>query len=124
MRASLGRQYYAMHMQDVEPEEDYILVIDADMIMRAPFIPERLGVRPGWAISAYFGYLKGVSNELALRHVPHVLPRNDTKAGPVGRRGDQVCAHAEGCVLFWACVRLLPWTDCIRCLKMDVSESL
>ena len=77
-------------MQDVEPEEDYILVIDADMIMRAPFIPERLGVKPGWAISAYFGYLKGVSNELALRHVPHVLPRNDTKAGPVGRRGDQV----------------------------------
>ena len=78
--------------QDVEPEEEYILVIDADMIMRAPFLPEELGVSPGWAVSAYFGYLKGVINELALKHVPHVAPRNDTRAGPVGRRGDQVPA--------------------------------
>jgi hypothetical protein len=44
----------------------------------------------GWAVSAYFGYLKGVSNELALKHVPYVVPRNDTLAGPSGRRGDQV----------------------------------
>lgn len=41
-------------------------------------------------MSAYFGYLKGVSNELALKHVPYVVPRNDTLAGPHGRRGDQV----------------------------------
>ncbi len=34
-------------MQDVEPEEDYILVIDADMIFRSPFIPEQMGVSPG-----------------------------------------------------------------------------
>ncbi len=45
----------------------------------------------GWAVSAFFGYLKGVANELALKHVPHVAPRNDTLAGPLGRRGDQVC---------------------------------
>ncbi|BDA42986.1 Peptidyl serine alpha-galactosyltransferase [Coccomyxa sp. Obi] len=77
-------------LQDVEPEEDYILVIDADMIFRSPFIPEQMGVSPGWAVSAYFGYLKGVSNELALKHVPYVVPRNDTLAGPRGRRGDQV----------------------------------
>ena len=25
-----------------------------------------------WAISAFFTYMKGVSNELALRHVPQV----------------------------------------------------
>ena len=41
-------------------------------------------------MSAFFGYLKGVSNELALKHVPDVLPRNDSLAGPIGRRGDQV----------------------------------
>ena len=34
-------------LQDVEPEEDYILVIDADMIFRSPFIPEKMGVSPG-----------------------------------------------------------------------------
>ncbi len=32
----------------------------------------------------------GVNNELAIRHVPEVLPRNDTLAGPLGRRGDMV----------------------------------
>ncbi|KAK9864376.1 hypothetical protein WJX84_004323, partial [Apatococcus fuscideae] len=71
-------------------KEDYILVIDADMVMRQPFVPEEVGVGPGWALSAYFSYLKGVSNELALKHVPWVAPRNDTYAGPEGRRGDMV----------------------------------
>ena len=46
-------------------------------------------------MSAYFGYLKGVSNELALKHVPYVVPRNDTLAGPRGRRGDQVCLRCH-----------------------------
>ena len=41
-------------------------------------------------MSAFFGYLKGVGNELAMKHVPQVKPRNDTLAGPVGRRGDMV----------------------------------
>ncbi len=41
-------------------------------------------------MSAFFGYLKGVNNELALKHVPQVIPRNDTLAGQPGRRGDMV----------------------------------
>lgn len=77
-------------VQDVHPTEDFILVIDADMIMRQPFDPVALGAGPGWAISAFFTYMKGVSNELAMRHVPQVIPRNDTLAGQPGRRGDQV----------------------------------
>jgi hypothetical protein len=71
-------------------EEDYVLIIDADMIMRAPFIPEIDGAKPGRAVSAYFSYMKGVNNRLALKHIPEVTPHNDTLAGPVGRRGDQV----------------------------------
>ncbi|KAL4516545.1 hypothetical protein Ndes2437A_g00686 [Nannochloris sp. 'desiccata'] len=31
-----------------------------------------------------------VKEELALKHIPEVTPHNDTLAGPVGRRGDQV----------------------------------
>ncbi len=58
--------------------------------MRQPFNPVALGAGPGWAISAFFTYMKGVSNELALRHVPQVKPREDNLAGPPGRRGDQV----------------------------------
>ena len=38
---------WRLSVQDVEPEEDYILVIDADMIMRSPFFPKQLGVSPG-----------------------------------------------------------------------------
>ena len=34
--------------------------------------------------------MDGVANELALRHIPDVAPRQDELAGPVGRRGDQV----------------------------------
>lgn len=45
----------------------------------------------GWAVSAFYGYLQGVNNDLALKHVPHVIPRKDNLAGPAGRRGDQVC---------------------------------
>ena len=52
--------------------------------------PHNVCPHSGWAVSAFFGYLKGVNNELALKHVPEVLPRNDSLAGPVGRRGDQV----------------------------------
>lgn len=150
------------------PQEEFVLILDADMVMRRPFIPEELGARRGTAISAYYGcasveattgdpppsaalrhdvsssttpascrrtsrkrcgrsaaaaahalhaaktssqqgqdpsaqaggegegrvtcgrYLVGVGNALALKHVPEVLPRNDTLAGPMGRRGDQV----------------------------------
>ncbi|KAI7838943.1 hypothetical protein COHA_007303 [Chlorella ohadii] len=56
-------------------KEDYVLVIDADMVMRRPILPQ---------------VLLSVSNELALRHIPQVAPRNDSQAGPAGRRGDQV----------------------------------
>ena len=73
-----------------------MLILDADMIMRRPFIPEELGARKGLAVSAFYGYLKGVNNELAIKHVPEVVPRNDTLAGPLGRRGDQARAeHAS-----------------------------
>ncbi|KAL4426165.1 hypothetical protein ABPG77_007447 [Micractinium sp. CCAP 211/92] len=73
-----------------EVKEEFVLVIDADMIMRTPFTAEDVGAKPGLACAAYFGYMKGVKNKLAMKHVPYVKPRNDTIAGPRGRRGDQV----------------------------------
>ena len=73
-----------------EVPEEYVLIIDADMIIRQPFLPAASGARPGRAVSAYFSYMKGVKNRLAMKHIPHVLPRNDTLAGPTGRRSDQV----------------------------------
>eukprot|EP00884_Botryococcus_braunii_P005119 jgi/Botrbrau1/14608/Bobra.67_2s0008.1 len=73
-----------------KPQEDYIIILDADMVMREPLDPVAMGVKPGWAVAAFFGYMKGVANELALRHVKEIVPHNDTFAGPSGRRGDQV----------------------------------
>jgi hypothetical protein len=76
-------------LANTEVGEEYVLIIDADMIMRQPFLPRAAGAGPGRAVSAYFAYMKGVANELALKHVPDVTPRDDTEAGPRGRRGDQ-----------------------------------
>jgi hypothetical protein len=70
-------------------KEDFVLIIDADMIMRRRMLPDDLGASKGLAISAYFGYMIGVANELAEKHIPEVIPREDSRAGPVGRRGDQ-----------------------------------
>eukprot|EP00955_Chlamydomonas_euryale_P080898 363494-Chlamydomonas_euryale.AAC.5 len=72
------------------PEEEWVLVLDSDMILRRPFLVEIMQPQQGLAIGARYTYMIGVNNELAMRHVPEVLPRNDTLAGPSGRRGDQV----------------------------------
>ena len=41
-------------------------------------------------MSGFYGYLKGVNNELADKYLPNVSPRNDSLAGPMGRKSDQV----------------------------------
>lgn len=60
------------------------------MYLRKPFHPQSFNAEQGWAVSADYTYMIGVTNELAVRHIPEVAPRNDTLAGPWGRRGDQV----------------------------------
>ena len=40
---------------------------------------------------------------MALKHVPHVQPRNDSLAGPEGRRGDQVCGFLSLLTLYHVC---------------------
>ena len=57
-------------LQHVTPVEEYVLVLDSDMTLRRPFLVEVMKPRLGLAISAKFGYMIGVDNELALRHIP------------------------------------------------------
>lgn len=45
-------------------------------------------VHAGWAVAAYFDYMKGTDNELAERHIPELPVRNDSLAGRRGRRSD------------------------------------
>ena len=47
-------------------------------------------INAGWAVSGFYGYLKGVQNELADKYLPNIAPRNDSLAGPQGRKSDQV----------------------------------
>jgi hypothetical protein len=88
------------------PEEEWLVILDADMVQREPFVcagaegtqaealPPALRALPckrGHPIAAFYGYLKGSANELAVKYLPNVAPRNDTAGGqPFGRRADQV----------------------------------
>jgi len=77
-------------LEHVTPKEEYVLVLDSDMILRKPFLVEEMHPSPGWAVGARYTYMIGVANELADRHIPEVPKRNDTFAGPMHRRADQV----------------------------------
>ena len=54
----LTSELYSCIVQEVQPTEDFVLVIDADMIMRKAFDPLALGVGRGWAVSDCFSYMK------------------------------------------------------------------
>lgn len=79
-------------LQKAPAEERYVIILDSDMLLHRPFLPEQeSNVSHGWAMgSAGYTYMKGVANDLAMRHAATISPRNDTLAGPKGRRGDQV----------------------------------
>lgn len=71
--------------------EEWVVALDSDMLLHRPFVPELFNLTRGWAVGAAgYTYLKGVVNDLSMRHVKDIPPRNDTNAGPKGRRGDQV----------------------------------
>lgn len=77
-------------LEHIKPKEEWVLVLDSDMLLRRPFLPEHFNLSRGWAMAANYDYLKGVHNDVAMRHVKEIDPRNDTIAGPWGRRGDMV----------------------------------
>lgn len=90
-------------LENSPPKEDWLIIVDADMIMRLPFLCKgedfehgedkslELNCQRGRPISAHYGYLKGTNNDLAKRHLPGIEPRNNTDGGqPVHRRSDQV----------------------------------
>eukprot|EP00873_Tetraselmis_striata_P002928 jgi/Tetstr1/423192/TSEL_001312.t1 len=77
-------------VQHAHIKEEYILILDSDMVLLRPLLPSHLGIAPGRAVAAFYGYLKGVANDLAERHIPEIAPRDDLLAGPRGRRSDQV----------------------------------
>jgi hypothetical protein len=55
------------------PQEEWVLIIDPDILIRRPLLPENLPVRRGWAIGAPATILTDMA--LAKRHIPAVAPR-------------------------------------------------
>ncbi|CAN0925091.1 Peptidyl serine alpha-galactosyltransferase [Linum grandiflorum] len=50
---------------------DWVVILDADMIIRGPIIPWELGAERERPVAAYYGYLVGCDNILAKIHTKH-----------------------------------------------------
>ncbi|KAK8936799.1 hypothetical protein KSP39_PZI012760 [Platanthera zijinensis] len=65
-----GIVHWLKHSKDAE-NVDWVVILDADMIIRGPIIPWELGAEKGKAFAAYYGYLIGCDNMLAQLHTKH-----------------------------------------------------
>ncbi|XP_020584334.1 peptidyl serine alpha-galactosyltransferase [Phalaenopsis equestris] len=65
-----GIVHWLEHSKDAE-NVDWVVILDADMIIRGPIIPWELGAEKGKAVAAYYGYLIGCDNILAQLHTRH-----------------------------------------------------
>lgn len=62
-------------LNETEPEEDFIVFLDADMVIRSRISVEAVGAKRGTPVSALYGYLKGVDPDSFMeikRSVPNV----------------------------------------------------
>jgi hypothetical protein len=65
-----GVLYWLKHSKDAE-NVDWVLILDADMIIRGPIRPWQIGAEKGRPVAAYYGYLIGCDNILAQLHTKH-----------------------------------------------------
>ncbi|OIW14440.1 hypothetical protein TanjilG_15353 [Lupinus angustifolius] len=65
-----GVVHWLKHSKEAE-HVDWVVILDADMIIRGPIIPWELGAEKGRPVAAYYGYLRGCDNILAQLHTKH-----------------------------------------------------
>lgn len=65
-----GIVHWLKHSKDAE-NVDWVVILDADMIIRGPIIPWELGAEKGRPVAALYGYLVGCDNILAQLHTKH-----------------------------------------------------
>ncbi|KZV15162.1 hypothetical protein F511_30248 [Dorcoceras hygrometricum] len=65
-----GVVHWLKHSKDAE-NVDWVVILDADMIIRGPIVPWEIGAEKGRPVAAYYGYLVGCDNELANLHTKH-----------------------------------------------------
>lgn len=73
-----GIVHWLKHSEDAE-NVDWVLILDADMIIRGPIRPWQIGAEKGRPVAAYYGYLIGCDNILAQLHTKH--PEHCDKVG-------------------------------------------
>ncbi|GAB2229682.1 hypothetical protein Drorol1_Dr00013933 [Drosera rotundifolia] len=65
-----GVLHWLKHSQEAQ-NVDWVVILDADMIIRGPIIPWEIGAEKGRPVAAYYGYLIGCDNILAKLHTKH-----------------------------------------------------
>ncbi|KAG4940520.1 hypothetical protein AAZX31_16G060000 [Glycine max] len=65
-----GVLHWLKHSKDAE-NIDWVIILDADMIIRGRIVPWKLGAEKGRPVAAYYGYLRGCDNILAQLHTKH-----------------------------------------------------
>ncbi|XP_020238077.1 peptidyl serine alpha-galactosyltransferase [Cajanus cajan] len=65
-----GVVHWLKHSEDAK-NVDWVVILDADMIIRGPILPWELGAEKGRPVAAYYGYLIGCDNILAKLHTKH-----------------------------------------------------
>ncbi|CAB4275379.1 unnamed protein product [Prunus armeniaca] len=65
-----GVVHWLKHSKEAE-NVDWVVILDADMIIRGPIVPWELGAEKGKPVAAYYGYLVGCDNILSQLHTKH-----------------------------------------------------
>ncbi|KMT17462.1 hypothetical protein BVRB_2g038000 [Beta vulgaris subsp. vulgaris] len=65
-----GVLHWLKHSADAK-NVDWVVILDADMIIRGPILPWELGAKKGRPVAQYYGYLIGCDNLLAQLHTKH-----------------------------------------------------
>ncbi|XP_047960115.1 peptidyl serine alpha-galactosyltransferase-like [Salvia hispanica] len=65
-----GVVHWLKHSKEAE-NVDWVVILDADMVVRGPILPWELGAEKGRPVAAYYGYLIGCDNILAKLHTKH-----------------------------------------------------
>lgn len=77
--ASYNKPASVMHFsQEANFTEEFILFIDADMVLSRPIDPVALGAKRGTVVSEYVPYMIGTGNDMAknyLKKVPNIASR-------------------------------------------------
>ena len=85
---------YWVNSGDVPKGVEYIMQLDADMLINRPVHPSRLGVRPGVVLSAPYSYLVGTQQGLA-DHLGRTLSHRSACADDTHR--SRIAPRIAGC---------------------------